>query len=61
MQVWVGGKTEATAKMVARLSGTEDANMIPVFYSPNNYMFVKLMSDNAVEKKGFSAEWKARE
>ena len=61
VQVWGGGTTEATAKLVARLSGSEDPNVIPVFYSPNNYMFVKLTSDNAVEKNGFSAEWRASE
>jgi hypothetical protein len=59
VQVWVGGKTETTAKMVARLSGSEDLNMIPVFYSPNNYMFVKFTSDREKQTGSFSADWKA--
>ncbi|KAI0212792.1 Cubilin [Lamellibrachia satsuma] len=57
VQVWVGGKTEVTAEMVARLSGSVSPNTIPVFNSPNNYMFVKLVSDNAVQMNGFSADW----
>ncbi|KAK2159263.1 hypothetical protein NP493_1730g00007 [Ridgeia piscesae] len=60
VQVWVGGKTETTAKMVARLSGSEDLNMIPVFYSPNNYMFVKFTSDREKQTGSFSADWKAK-
>ena len=59
VQVWVGGKTETTAKMVARLSGSEDLNMIPVFYSPNYYMFVKFTSDREKQTGNFSADWKA--
>ena len=61
VQVWIGGKTEVTAKMVARLSGSVSPNTIPVFYSPNNYMFVKLVSDNALQMNGFSADWTASE
>ena len=61
VQVWVGGKTEVTAEMVARLSGSVSPNTIPVFYSPNNYMFVKLVSDNAGQMNGFSADWTASE
>ncbi|KAI0213951.1 hypothetical protein LSAT2_000966 [Lamellibrachia satsuma] len=60
VQLWVGGKTEVTAEMVARLSGSVSPNTIPVFYSPNNYMFVKLVSDNAVQMNGFSADWTAK-
>ena len=61
VQVWAGGKSEATAKMIARLTGPEGGRSLPVFHSPNNYMFVKHITDVDVQKTGFIAVWRESE
>ena len=57
VQVWAGGKSEATAEMIARLTGPEAGRSPLIFHSPNNYMFVKHITDVDVHKTGFIAEW----
>lgn len=55
----MGGKTEATATSVGRLSGT--LTFPTRFRSYNNYLIVRFITDSQVAKTGFSLKYSSRE
>ena len=52
----MGGRTDSTAELVARLSGTNLPIPITI-RSPNNLMVIIFLSDSTVQETGFSAKW----
>ncbi|ESP03827.1 hypothetical protein LOTGIDRAFT_230171 [Lottia gigantea] len=59
VQVFVGGMTESTSKLVATLSG-DMTSKLPEFTSPNNFILVKFSSDASTAAAGFKAMFSAK-
>lgn len=57
VDVYVGGNMISNSRYLLSLSGTPAAATIPTIYSNNNFLIVRLTSDEATQYSGFSAQW----
>uniref|UniRef100_A0A8W8JHB7 CUB and sushi domain-containing protein 3 n=1 Tax=Magallana gigas TaxID=29159 RepID=A0A8W8JHB7_MAGGI len=56
VEVLIGGRTESTARSVARLSGQPSLSTAR-YRSYNNYMIIRFSTDSQTEKVGFTANY----
>ncbi|XP_065923868.1 uncharacterized protein [Magallana gigas] len=56
VEVHIGGRTESTARSVARLSGQPSLSTAR-YRSYNNYMIIRFSTDSQTEKVGFTANY----